>query len=60
MAVQITEAAKARVRELIVEHDDGRHWLRLAVRGGGCTGLMYHMDWVETPSMRSAVAAARA
>lgn len=50
MAVELTTAAKARVRQLILEHDDGREWLRLAVRGGGCSGLMYHMDWVDTPT----------
>lgn len=50
MAVELTEAARTRARQLIEEHADGRTWLRLAVRGGGCSGLMYHMDWVEEPA----------
>jgi len=50
MAVELTENAKQRVRALILEHNDGKSWLRLAVRGGGCSGLMYHMDWVEEPA----------
>lgn len=49
MAVALTDAAKNRVRELVTERADGKPWLRLAVRGGGCSGLMYHMDWVEAP-----------
>lgn len=50
MAVELTEAAKHRVRHLITERDDGKHWLRLAVRGGGCSGLMYDLDWTENPT----------
>ncbi len=49
MAVDLTPAAVGRVREPVTERDDGKPWLRLAVRGGGCSGLMYHMDWVEAP-----------
>lgn len=50
MAVELTEAAKDRVRDLIVERADGKHWLRMAVRGGGCSGLMYDLDWTENPA----------
>lgn len=49
MAVELTEAAKSRVRHLVAEHDDGKDWLRLAVRGGGCSGFMYHMEYVGDP-----------
>ena len=50
MAVELTPAAVDRVRALIHERADGNHWLRLAVRGGGCSGLMYHMEWVPEPT----------
>ena len=49
MAVDLTEAAKQRVRDLITERNDGRGWLRLSVRGGGCSGLMYELDWTVDP-----------
>ncbi len=49
MAVELTEAARARVRELVRARNDGKTWLRLAVRGGGCSGFMYHMEWVDQP-----------
>ena len=50
MAVTLTDSAKARARMLITERADGNIWLRLAIRGGGCSGLMYHMDWVDQPT----------
>lgn len=49
MAVDITPAAKTRVRELITERNDGKHWLRLSVSSGGCSGLMYDLDWTTDP-----------
>ncbi len=49
MAVSITDNAKTRVRELITERADGKNWLRLRVLSGGCSGMMYDMDWVEQP-----------
>lgn len=50
MAITLTESAKARAKALVSERGDQNPWLRLAIRGGGCSGLMYHMDWVEQPS----------
>ncbi|MEZ4317824.1 MAG: iron-sulfur cluster assembly accessory protein [Myxococcota bacterium] len=49
MAVSLTENAKSRVRALVAEHDDGKPWLRLRVTSGGCSGMMYDMDWVAAP-----------
>ena len=50
MALDLTPAAKTRVRTLITERADGKEWLRLAVRGGGCSGLLYDLDWAEQPT----------
>lgn len=49
MALDLTPAAQTRVRTLITERADGKHWLRLAVRGGGCSGLLYDLDWAAEP-----------
>lgn len=49
MAVELTEAARARVRELLAEHPD-MSWLRLGIRGGGCSGMSYVMDFVAGPT----------
>ncbi len=48
MAVTLTESAVARVREINAK-DGSKPWLRLAVRGGGCSGLSYFLDFVEVP-----------
>ncbi|MFT4623549.1 MAG: iron-sulfur cluster assembly protein [Myxococcota bacterium] len=49
MAVTLTTAAAQRVQELLPSHP-GADWLRLGIRGGGCSGLSYFMDFVPTPS----------
>ena len=49
MAVSLTESAKTRVRELITTRDDDAGWLKLGVRGGGCSGFSYVMDFVDGP-----------
>jgi len=47
MAVTLTNSAVERVVEMARE--SAAPWLRLSVRGGGCTGLNYVLDWVATP-----------
>ena len=48
MALSLTPAAIKRVQELLPNHP-GASWLRLGIRGGGCSGLSYFMDFVEEP-----------
>lgn len=43
-----THRALARLIQLTQEMGDGG--LRIGVRGGGCTGLTYSMDWVQAPA----------
>jgi len=50
MAVSLTDKAKNRVRQLVSERDDGKPWLRLRVQSGGCSGMMYEMDWASAPA----------
>jgi len=44
----MTDAAVTRARELLTKYEEDR-WLRLGIRGGGCSGLSYFMDWVTEP-----------
>ncbi len=48
--VQITENAGTQVKKLLER--DGRDglYLRLAVRGGGCSGFMYALEFEITPA----------
>ncbi len=49
MAVSMTEAAITRVRTLKKKRQTPEAVLRVGVRGGGCSGLSYFMDFVEIP-----------
>ena len=42
-AVDLTEGAIAKIRELVASEDDDSLALRMAVRPGGCSGFSYEM-----------------
>ena len=47
--ISVTEKAKVRISELLME--EGRsenHNVRVSVKGGGCSGLMYDLDFDES------------
>ncbi len=46
MEFQVTDAAAARIAELIKTHD-GCKYLRVSVDGGGCSGFMYKYEFVS-------------
>lgn len=54
MAVNLTEAAQHRVRELIAENE-GAACLRLGIRGGGCSGMSYFMDFIPSPGEKDKI-----
>lgn len=43
--VQLTPAAQEEVRRLI--EAEGQPGLRLGIKGGGCSGLSYHMEFTD-------------
>ena len=45
--VTLTDAAAARVREILDERGEG--YLRVGVTNGGCAGMEYLMDYVSAP-----------
>jgi iron-sulfur cluster assembly protein len=47
--ITLHDSAVARLKELLVERQTPEAGLRLAVRGGGCSGLAYIMEWAEKP-----------
>jgi iron-sulfur cluster assembly protein len=55
MAVSMTEAAVQRVRTLCKKRQTPDAVLRVGVRGGGCSGLSYFMDFVETPEEKDKI-----
>lgn len=50
MALSLTPAAAERVREINAKENRPDRWLRVGVRGGGCSGLQYFMDFVDAPN----------
>ena len=46
--VTLTDAAAARVREILDERGEG--YLRVGVTNGGCAGMEYLMDYVSEPA----------
>ena len=53
--IEISEKAAARIRALSAEKGTPDGGLRLGVKGGGCSGLSYFIDWAATPSKRDQV-----
>jgi iron-sulfur cluster assembly protein len=51
----ISEGAAARLKHLLAQRDTPEAGLRVAVRGGGCSGLAYAIEWAETPRERDKV-----
>jgi len=47
--VKVTSSAVRKVKKLLAERGTPELGLRLAVRGGGCSGLSYFMDFAERP-----------
>jgi iron-sulfur cluster assembly protein len=50
--VKVTEAASAKLTSLLTRQGRPQGALRVAVIGGGCSGLQYKMDLVNGPANR--------
>lgn len=53
--IGLTDSAVARLRRLLTERNTPDAGLRIAVRGGGCSGLSYHMEWTDKPRDRDKI-----
>jgi iron-sulfur cluster assembly protein len=49
MAVELTPTAVQRVAALKERRQTPTQWLRIGIRGGGCSGLSYFLDFVDGP-----------
>ena len=45
--VQVTPKALAEIQRFLSRQDNPELGIRLAVKGGGCSGLSYHLDYDE-------------
>lgn len=53
--IRVLDAASARLRGLLEKQGRASGALRVAVIGGGCSGLQYKMDLVDGPANRDIV-----
>lgn len=47
--ITLSESAAAKVRELIAKRPTPTEGLRVGVRGGGCSGFTYFLEFAEGP-----------
>ncbi|HEX5746957.1 MAG TPA: iron-sulfur cluster assembly accessory protein [Archangium sp.] len=47
--ITLHESAVEQLKKLLAERQTPEAGLRIAVRGGGCSGLAYVMEWAEKP-----------
>ena len=45
--ISLTENAAIKVREMLAAREDGIDRLRVGVRGGGCSGFSYFLEFAE-------------
>lgn len=48
--IKVTDNARKRIQDLLTEEglDSSTHFLRVGVKGGGCSGLSYVLDFDDT------------
>jgi len=47
--IQISESAAVRLRAMTFERGTPGGGLRVGVKGGGCSGMSYVIDWADAP-----------
>jgi len=55
MAIELTERAVNRINELKVKRQTPDHYFRVGIRGGGCSGLSYFVDFAEAADPKDKV-----
>ncbi|MFP2905832.1 HesB/IscA family protein [Pyxidicoccus sp. 3LFB2] len=53
--IVIADSAVRRLKELLEQRQTPEAGLRLAVKGGGCSGLQYSMEWSEKSRERDKI-----
>jgi iron-sulfur cluster assembly protein len=49
--ITVTESAARMVRRIMEKEGRAAALLRVGVKGGGCSGYSYHMEFVEAPRL---------
>lgn len=49
MVFTLTSEAIKALKGILADTDKPDRWLKVSVKGGGCSGLAYHMELIEKP-----------
>lgn len=55
MALELTPQAVSRIHELKLKRQTPDHFFRIGIRGGGCSGLSYFVDFAEAADPKDKV-----
>ena len=55
MAITITDAAKEKIKSILKKRQTPKAFLRIAIKGGGCSGFTYHYEFVNNPEEKDRV-----
>jgi iron-sulfur cluster assembly protein len=55
MAITLTNAAKEKVRSLLLKRQTPDHYLKIGVESGGCSGFMYNYEFIEAPDKKAKI-----
>ena len=47
MAITITEQAKVKIKSLLMQRQTPDYYLKIGLRGGGCSGFMYSYNFIS-------------
>ncbi len=53
--IGLTDSAVGQLKRLLSARNTPEAGLRIAVKGGGCSGLAYHMEWAEKARERDKI-----
>ena len=55
MAITITDSAKSKIRSLLTKRQTPKSYLRLSLKGGGCSGYTYSYEFTDTPEKKDKI-----
>jgi len=55
MSITVTDKARKKILSLMKKRQTLDHYLRVSLRGGGCSGFKYQYDFVESPGEKDKV-----
>ena len=55
MAITMTDFAIQKVSGIMMKRQTPDYYLRIGLKGGGCSGYMYSYDFIETPEEKDKI-----